>query len=63
MKAKTGINFFFAIIGIIVSSKLISHFDTQALTFQHPAIDSLYGITLVLSIYILFKDFIKKPQE
>jgi len=63
MRLKKGLNFFFAIIAIIVGTKLYSHFDFQTSTFEKPAIDTLYGVTLALSIFVLIKDFIKKPKE
>jgi hypothetical protein len=63
MNGKKGINFFFAIIAIIIGSKLYKHFDFQNFKFEKPAIDIIYLITFVASIIFLIKDYIKRPEK
>lgn len=63
MKSKLGLNFFFAIIALVIGSKLVSHFDVQTMAFEQPAIDAVYGVGLVAALFGLVKDFIKKPQD
>ena len=63
MESKKGINFFFAFVAIIVGSTLYKHFDFQNFKFEEPAIDTVYLITFLVSIIILIKDYIKKPEK
>jgi predicted ferric reductase len=60
MENKKGINFFFIIIAIVTASKLIKHFDFQNFKFNHLAIDIIYLIAFLASVFFLIKDLVKR---
>lgn len=59
MENKKASNFFFGIIAIIIGSTLFKHFDFQNLKFEKPALDVVYLITFIISIYFLAKNLKK----
>jgi len=63
MKRIRGINWFFAFIALTLGGTLIKHFDYKNFTFEDPALDILYLIIFIISIYFLIKDFIKHPEK
>ncbi|NBA88322.1 hypothetical protein GVN16_21295 [Emticicia sp. CRIBPO] len=63
MEQKKGINFFFAIIAIILGSAIYKQFDFKSLTFEKPALAALYIIVFAASIYLLVKDYKKRPEK
>jgi hypothetical protein len=63
MENKKGINFFFAVIAIITGSKLYQHFDFQKWTFEKPALDIIYLLTFIASIFFIVKDYLKPPKK
>ncbi len=63
MENNKGLNFFFIIIAIITGSKLIKHFDFQNLTFEKPALDIIYLIAFVASIFFLIRVFITRNKK
>jgi hypothetical protein len=61
MENKKGINFFFAIIAIILGSAIYKQFDFKNLKFEKPALAILYIIVFIASIYFIIKDY-NKPK-
>ncbi len=55
MERKKGMNWFFALIAFTLGLSLIKHIDFKSLTFKEPALDTLYIILFVISIYVIFK--------
>ena len=55
-------NFFFTVIAIILGVSLYRHFDFKNLKFEEPALDILYLIVFIFSIYGIVKSY-KKPTE
>lgn len=53
-------NFFFSVIAIILGVSLYRHFDFKNFTFEKPALDTLYLIVLLFSIYGIVVNY-KKP--
>ena len=56
MESKKGINFFFALIAVILGWTLFKHIDFRNFTLQDPMLDVLYFIVLVIAVYLLIKD-------
>jgi hypothetical protein len=56
MKNKNGLNIFFALIAFPLGLILMKHINFKTLTLKEPAIDTLYIIIFVLSIYFTFKN-------
>jgi hypothetical protein len=57
---KKRINLFFVFIAIILGSTLVKQFDVEKLTFQKPALATLYIIVFLAAIFFLIKDYTKK---
>lgn len=55
MENKKGINWFFVFIAFTVGLTLFKHIDFKNFTFKDPAMDILYLIVFVISIYFLIK--------
>ncbi|MFE3869172.1 hypothetical protein ACFX5E_13985 [Flavobacterium sp. LS2P90] len=55
MENKKGINWFFACIAFTLGLTLFKHIDFATFTLKDPAIDILYLIVFVLSIYFMLK--------
>jgi hypothetical protein len=60
MENKKGINLFFAFIAFIIGFTLFKHIDFKNFTFKDPAMDILYIIVFIASIYFMIKDKDKK---
>jgi hypothetical protein len=56
-------SFIFIIVALILGSALYKHFDFQNLKFEKPALDTVYLITFVVSIYFIIKNFMNRPQK
>lgn len=63
METKKGINLFFALIAFTLGLTLFKHFDFENFKFEDPALDILYLIVFVISIYLIIKDYIKRPEK
>ena len=63
MENKKGINLFFAFIAFTLGWTLFKHFDIKSFTFEDPTLDILYLIVFVISIYLILKDYIKRPEK
>jgi hypothetical protein len=63
MENKKGLNLFFAFIAFILGWTLFKHFDFENFKFQDPALDILYLIVFAVSIYLLIKDYRKRPEK
>jgi hypothetical protein len=61
MENKKGINFFFAIIAIIVGSAIYKQFDFEKLRFEKPALAVIYMVVFIASIFFIIKDYRKRP--
>ena len=55
MENKKGINLFFTLIAFTLGLTLFKHIDFKNFTLKDPALDILYLIVFVLSIYFLTK--------
>ncbi len=55
MESKKGINLFFAFIACTLGLTLFKHIDFKNFTLKEPALDILYIITFVISIYLIVK--------
>jgi len=47
--------FLFAVIAAILGWTIFKHFDAENLEFEKPALDSLYMLTLVMSVFFLIR--------
>jgi hypothetical protein len=56
-------SFIFIIVALILGSALYKHFDFQNLKFEKPALDTVYLITFVVSVYFIIKNFINRPEK
>lgn len=63
METKKGINLFFALIAFTLGLTLFKHFDFENFKFEDPALDILYLIVFVISIYLIIKDYIKRLEK
>jgi membrane protein DedA with SNARE-associated domain len=63
MESKKGINLFFAFIAVILGWTLFKHIDFKNFKFKDPALDILYLIIFVISIYLLIKDYKKRAEK
>ncbi len=63
MENKRGINLFFAMIAFVLGLTLFRHFDIETWQFKDPAMDILYFIVLLISIYLIIKDYREKPKK
>ena len=63
MDNKKGMNWFFAFIAFTLGLTLNKHIDFKNLTLKEPALDILYIIVFIISIYIIVKDLIKNSDK
>jgi len=63
MDKKKGINFMWLIIAFILGTTLFKHFNFQTLRFKMPALDIIFLITFIATIYIIIKDYKKRHKE
>jgi len=63
MENKKGINWFFAFIAFTLGLTLYKHIDFKNLTLREPYLDILYIIVFLVSIFLIIKDFIKRPEK
>jgi hypothetical protein len=63
MDNKKGMNWFFAFIAFTLGLTLIKHVDLKNLTLKEPALDILYIIVFIISIYIIIKDLRKNTDK
>lgn len=62
MEIKKGLNWFFILIAFTLGLTLIKHIDFKNFTLKEPALDIIYIIVFLISIYIIIMD-IKKSKE
>lgn len=62
MKAKKSINFFFAVITIIVGWTLYKQFNFETLQFENTALAIVYAATLIISVTLLIKNYRNQPE-
>ena len=62
MKNNEGLNLFFALIAFTLGLTLVKHIDFKNFTLKDPVLDILYIIVFVISIYIIIKDYTKRPK-
>jgi len=55
MKKVGPLQFTLGIVAVILSVTLIKHFDFEQLRFVQPALDIIYMIVLVATVYLLIK--------
>ncbi|UPT70380.1 MAG: hypothetical protein M0D53_15000 [Flavobacterium sp. JAD_PAG50586_2] len=60
MENRKGINFFFAIIAIIVGSAIYKQFDFEKVRFEKPALAVVYIVVFIASIFFIIKDYRKR---
>lgn len=60
---KNNFNVFFAIMAIILGSKLYKHTDFQNLRFEKPLIDSIYLITFIGCVFFVVKGFLNRNNN
>ncbi len=63
MENKKGINLFFAMIAFVLGLTLFRHLDTETWQFKDPVMDILYLIVLIISIYLIIKDYREKSKK
>jgi membrane protein DedA with SNARE-associated domain len=63
MDSKKGINWFFAFIAFTLGLTLSKHIDIKNLTLKDPVLDILYLIVFVISIYLIIKNYQKRPEK
>lgn len=63
MNNNRGFNFFLVIIAFVTGSKLVSHTDFKNWTFEKPAIDTLYLIVFLLSVFFIVWELIKRLKK
>lgn len=63
MESKKGINLFFVFIAITLGWTLFKHIDFKNFTLKDPVMDILYLIVFVISIFLLIKDYTKRPEK
>ncbi len=61
-KKKNNFNVFFAIMAVILASKLYKHFDFQNFRFEKPLIDSIYLITFIGCMFFIIKGLLGKNK-
>jgi len=47
--------FLFAIIAVILGLTIIKHFDVEQMKFEKPALDTLYILTFIMSVFFLLR--------
>jgi len=56
-------SFLFIVVAIILGVVLYKHFDFQNKKFAKPALDTLYFITFVVSIFFIVKNFRENSKK
>ena len=57
MEKKKGINFMLAIIAIIIGTTLYKHFNFETFSFKKPALDIIFLITFIFTVYAIIKEY------
>ena len=47
--------FLFSIIAVILGLSIIKHFDVEQMKFEKPALDTLYILTFIMSVFFLLR--------
>jgi hypothetical protein len=63
MENKKGINFFFAIIAIILGVVIYKQFDVENLRFEKPVLATVYIVTFLFSIFFLIRNYTKRTEK
>lgn len=62
MENKSAMTFTLSIVALILGVALFKKFDFDTLKFENPRLAIVYGVTFIVSISILIKNFIKKDK-
>jgi len=52
--------FLFSIIAVILGLSIIKHFDVEQMKFEKPALDTLYILTFIMSVFFLLRSIKEK---
>ena len=52
--------FLFSIIAVILGLTIIKHFDVEQMKFEKPALDTLYILTFIMSVFFLLRSIKEK---
>ncbi len=63
MEDKKGINFMWIVIAFILGSTLLKHFNFETLKFKMPALDIVFLITFIMTIYFIIKDYKNRTKK
>jgi len=63
MDDKKRVNFIFVIVALILGMTLFKHFDFKTVSFKMPALDIIFLITFIVTIYLLIKDYKKRTEK
>ena len=56
MNTKKGLSFPLLIIAIVLGGTIFKQFDRENLKFEEPALETIYIITFLISVYLLVKN-------
>ncbi|MGF7215975.1 small neutral amino acid transporter SnatA (MarC family) [Spirosoma lacussanchae] len=63
MESKKRVNFIFIIVAFMLGTTVLRHFDVKTLSFKMPALDILFLIAFIVTIYLIIKDYRKTTKE
>lgn len=63
MNTKKELNWFFVIIIFVLGLTLTKHIDFKNLTLKDPALDIIYIVVLIISVYLVIKDRKNQNQD
>ena len=63
MDDKKGANFIFVVVAFILGMTLFKHFDFKTFSFKMPALDIIFLITFIVSIYLIIKNYKKRVEK
>jgi hypothetical protein len=63
MDNKKGVNLTFVIVAFLLGTTLLKHFDFKTFSFKMPALDIIFLIAFVASIFFILKDYKKRPEN
>lgn len=61
-QSRKGINFFLAVIALILGSAIYRQFDFERLEFEKPALAVLYIVVFVAALVLIVKDFTNRSK-
>jgi len=63
MDDKKKVNFIFVVVAFILGLTLLRHFDFKTISFKMPALDIIFLIAFIVTIYLLINDFKKRTEK